>query len=73
MYEVDAFTAIVVPPQAGTLAVGAIGDRVVAVGGEVAVRPMMTLTLSADHRIVDGASAAAFLGDVVAAIREPGP
>jgi pyruvate dehydrogenase E2 component (dihydrolipoamide acetyltransferase) len=73
MYEVDAFTAIIVPPQAGILAVGAIVDRVVAVGGEVAIRPMMMLTLSADHRVVDGASAAAFLADVVAAIREPGP
>lgn len=72
MYKVDAFTAIIVPPQAGILAVGAIGDRVVAVGGEPAVRPMMTLTLSADHRVVDGASAAAFLADVVAALREPG-
>lgn len=68
MYGVDAFTAIIVPPQAGILAVGAIGDRVVAVDGEVAVRPMMTMTLSADHRVVDGAMAAVFLRDVVAAI-----
>ena len=65
MYGVDAFTAIVVPPQAGILAVGAIADRVVAVDGRSAVRPMMTLTLSCDHRVVDGARAAAFLGDVV--------
>ncbi len=72
MFQVDAFTAIIVSPQAGILAVGAIVDRVVAIDGEAAVRPMMALTLSADHRVVDGASAAAFLGDVVAAIREPG-
>ena len=71
MYGVDAFTAIIVPPQAGILAVGAIADRVVAVGGAAVVRPMMTMTLSADHRVVDGAMAAAFLADVVAAIREP--
>jgi len=71
MYGVDAFTAIIVPPQAGILAVGAIADRVVAVGGAAVVRPMMTITLSADHRVVDGAMAAAFLADVVAAIRDP--
>jgi pyruvate dehydrogenase E2 component (dihydrolipoamide acetyltransferase) len=65
MYSVDAFTAIIVPPQAAILAVGAITDRVVAVNGAPAVRPTMTLTLSSDHRIVDGARAAAFLKDVV--------
>ena len=71
MFDVDAFTAIIVPPQAGILAVGAIVDRVVPVGGHVFVRPMMTLTLSSDHRVIDGAGAAAFLGDLVAALREP--
>ena len=73
MYGVDAFTAIIVPPQAGILAVGAIVDRVVAIGGEAAVRPMVTLTLSCDHRVVDGAQAAAFLKDVVAAIGDVKP
>jgi pyruvate dehydrogenase E2 component (dihydrolipoamide acetyltransferase) len=68
MFEVDAFTAIIVPPQAGILAVGAITDRVVAVDGKAVVRPMLTLTLSSDHRVVDGATAAAFLKDVVAEI-----
>ena len=70
MFSVDAFTAIIVPPQVGILAVGAIVDRVVAVDGMIAVRPMMTVTLSSDHRVVDGASAARFLNDVVAAIGE---
>jgi len=70
MYQVDAFTAIIVPPQAAILAVGAIADRVVAVNGLAAVRPMLTLTLSCDHRVVDGARAAAFLKDLVAAIEE---
>lgn len=65
MFNVDAFTAIIVPPQAGILAVGAITDRVVAVNGMIGVKPMMTLTLSSDHRVVDGARAAAFLNDVV--------
>ena len=71
MFDVDRFTAIIVPPQAGILAVGAIADRVVAVGGYIGVRPMMTLTLSSDHRVVDGARAAAFLNDVVLGLHEP--
>ena len=71
MYQVDAFTAIIVPPQAGILAVGAVADRVVAVDGQPAVRPMMNLTLSCDHRVVDGAGAARFLNDLVGTIREP--
>jgi pyruvate dehydrogenase E2 component (dihydrolipoamide acetyltransferase) len=71
MFSVDAFTAIIVPPQAGILAVGAIADRVVAVDGLIGVRPMMTLTLSSDHRLIDGARAAQFLGDVVLALAEP--
>jgi pyruvate dehydrogenase E2 component (dihydrolipoamide acetyltransferase) len=70
MFSVDAFTAIIVPPQAGILAVGAIVDRVVAVDGMIGVRPMMTVTLSSDHRIIDGASAARFLNDVVLALGE---
>ena len=68
MFQVDAFTAIIVPPQAGILAVGAIADRAVAVDGQVVVRPMMALTLSCDHRVVDGARAALFLNLVVEAI-----
>jgi pyruvate dehydrogenase E2 component (dihydrolipoamide acetyltransferase) len=71
MYQVDAFTAIIVPPQAGILAVGTIADRVVAVDGVPAVRSMMSLTLSCDHRVVDGARGAAFLNDLVEAIRAP--
>ncbi len=71
MFEVDAFTAIVIPPQAGILAVGRIADRVVPVDGQPGVRPMMTLTLSGDHRVVDGARAAEFLRDLVAAIGDP--
>jgi pyruvate dehydrogenase E2 component (dihydrolipoamide acetyltransferase) len=72
MYDVDAFTAIIAPPQAAILAVGRIADRVVAVNGQPAVRPMMTLTLSGDHRVVDGAQAAVFLNDLAEAIRAPG-
>ena len=72
MYKVDAFTAIIATPQAAILAVGSISDRVVAVEGKPAVRPMMTLTLSSDHRVVDGARAAEFLSELAEALREPG-
>jgi pyruvate dehydrogenase E2 component (dihydrolipoamide acetyltransferase) len=71
MYGVDAFTAIIIPPQAAILAVGAIADRVVPVDGHPGIRPMMTLTLSSDHRVVDGARAADFLRDLAAAISNP--
>jgi pyruvate dehydrogenase E2 component (dihydrolipoamide acetyltransferase) len=71
MFGVDAFTAIIIPPQAAILAVGAISDRVAANDGQVGIRPMMTLTLSSDHRVIDGARAAEFLRNLVAAIRDP--
>lgn len=71
MYKVDAFTAIIVAPQAAILAVGAIADRVVPVDGKPAIRPMMTLTLSCDHRVLDGSRAAQFLNDLIAAIVAP--
>jgi pyruvate dehydrogenase E2 component (dihydrolipoamide acetyltransferase) len=71
MYHVDTFSAIITPPQAAILAVGSIGDRVVAVDGEPVVRPMMTVTLSCDHRLVGGSQAAIFLNDLAEALREP--
>ena len=71
MHQVDQFTAIITPPQAAILAVGAIADRVVAIEGKPAVRPMMTLTLSCDHRAADGARAALFLNDLAEALRAP--
>jgi pyruvate dehydrogenase E2 component (dihydrolipoyllysine-residue acetyltransferase) len=71
MYGVDAFNAIVNPPQAAILAVGRINDRVVAVGGQPVVRPTMLLTLSCDHRALDGARAAQFLGALADLIEEP--
>ncbi len=71
MYNVDAFTAIIVAPQAAILAVGCISDRVVPVDGKPGIRPMMNLTLSCDHRVFDGARAALFLNDLAAAIVEP--
>jgi pyruvate dehydrogenase E2 component (dihydrolipoamide acetyltransferase) len=71
MYNIDAFNAIIAPPQAAILAVGRIADRVVPVNGQVGIRPMMTVTLSSDHRVVDGAQAAMFLNDLAEAIRAP--
>lgn len=61
MLDVDSFTAIVTPPQAAILAVGRIRDRVVVIDGKPVVRPMITVTLSSDHRVVDGAAAARFM------------
>jgi len=71
MYNVDQFTAIIIPPQAAILAIGSIADHVVAIDGKPAVRSTMTLTLSCDHRAADGARAAMFLNDLAEAIREP--
>jgi pyruvate dehydrogenase E2 component (dihydrolipoamide acetyltransferase) len=71
MYKVNAFSAIITPPQCAVLAVGAIADAVVPLDGKPAIRPMMTMTLSSDHRVVDGVRAAEFFADLVSAIREP--
>jgi pyruvate dehydrogenase E2 component (dihydrolipoamide acetyltransferase) len=71
MYQVDQFSAIITPPQAAILAVGGIADRVVASEGKPVVRPMMTLTISCDHRVADGARAAMFLSDLAQAMHEP--
>jgi pyruvate dehydrogenase E2 component (dihydrolipoamide acetyltransferase) len=69
MYHVNAFTAIIVPSQSAILAVGEIADRVVAVEGKPEVRPMITLTLSCDHRVVDGARAAEFMDTLASAMQ----
>jgi len=71
MLGIDAFSAIITPPQAAVLAVGRIADRVVPVDGQPGIRPMMTITLSSDHRVVDGAQAAAFLNDLAGALEAP--
>ena len=71
MYGVDTFNAIINAPQAAILAVGRVAERVVPVGGQPAVRPMITLSLSCDHRVVDGARGAEFLATVAALIEDP--
>ncbi|HEX7526928.1 MAG TPA: dihydrolipoamide acetyltransferase family protein, partial [Gaiellaceae bacterium] len=72
MYEVDQFIAVLNPPQASILAVGATRDQVVPRDGELHVLPLMTLTLTCDHRAVDGATGADFLRTVKAFLELPG-
>ena len=61
MFGVEEFTAIINPPESAILAVGAVKNEVVDIGGGIGVRPMMKMTLCSDHRVVDGALAAQFL------------
>jgi len=71
MYDIDQFSAIIQPPEAAILAVGRIADKVVARKGEMVIRPMMNLTLSIDHRVLDGALGARFLQTVKNYIEDP--
>ena len=70
-FGIEQFSAIINPPQAAILAVGAIQDEAVIAAGQVVVRPVVRMTLSADHRIVDGATAARFLADLREALEAP--
>jgi pyruvate dehydrogenase E2 component (dihydrolipoamide acetyltransferase) len=72
MYGVERFVAVLNPPQAAILAVGAIEERAVVSDGELAARPVMELTLTCDHRSVDGATASEFLRTVKQFLEEPG-
>jgi pyruvate dehydrogenase E2 component (dihydrolipoamide acetyltransferase) len=72
MFGVERFTAVLNPPQAGILAVGAIEERPVVVEGELEIQPRMDMTLTVDHRSVDGATASEFLRTVKAFLEEPG-
>jgi pyruvate dehydrogenase E2 component (dihydrolipoamide acetyltransferase) len=72
MYGIKRFIAVLNPPQAAILAVGSIEDRVVALDGQPAVRPRMELTLTGDHRAIDGATGAEFLTTVKMFLEEPG-
>jgi len=71
MYNIDMFNAIINTPQAAILAVGRIADKVVAVNGQPVVRSMLTVSLSCDHRVVDGARGAQFLDALADLIEEP--
>ncbi|MGH7264668.1 MAG: dihydrolipoamide acetyltransferase family protein [Candidatus Rokuibacteriota bacterium] len=71
MYGVDSFTAIINPPESAILAVGRVADVPVGRVGQVVLRPMATFTLSADHRVVDGVTAARFMRDLREAVESP--
>ena len=71
MFDVSSFVAIIQPPQTAVLAVGTVAEKPVARDGHVTVAQMMTATLSADHRIVDGAEGARFLVDVKRLLENP--
>ena len=71
MFGLDQFTAVLNPPQAAILAVGSTEERAVVREGQIAARSMMTMTLTCDHRAVDGAPAAAFLETVKELLEEP--
>ncbi len=73
MFGIDNFQALINPPQGAILAVGKIQDRPVAIGGRIEIRPIMKMTISADHRVLDGATVARFLTDVKAALEQPAP
>jgi pyruvate dehydrogenase E2 component (dihydrolipoamide acetyltransferase) len=72
MYGIERFIAVLNPPQVAILAVGSTEEKPVVADGQVAVRPRMELTLTCDHRAVDGATGAEFLGDVKSFLEEPG-
>jgi pyruvate dehydrogenase E2 component (dihydrolipoamide acetyltransferase) len=71
-YGIEQFVAVLNPPQAAILAVGATEERVVASGGELEILPMVTLTATFDHRAVDGADGAEFLHTVKTFVEQPG-
>jgi pyruvate dehydrogenase E2 component (dihydrolipoamide acetyltransferase) len=71
MYGIDVFNAVINPPEAAILAVGRIVERVIPVDGQPTVQPMMMLSLSCDHRVVDGARGAEFLQTLASLIEEP--
>ncbi|MGH7360255.1 MAG: dihydrolipoamide acetyltransferase family protein, partial [Candidatus Methylomirabilales bacterium] len=73
MFGIEEFSAIIVPPEAAILAVGAIQQVPVAEDGRVTVRPRMRLTLSCDHRVIDGATGARFLADLKTLLEAPYP
>ena len=71
MFEVDQFSAILQPPEAAILAMGRIIDKVVVRNSEIVIRPMMTLTLSIDHRVLDATAGANFLQSLKNYIENP--
>jgi len=71
MFGIDQFTAIINPPEAGILAIGAVEEKPVVADGQIVVRPRMRVTMSCDHRVVDGATGARFLQTLRRLIENP--
>ncbi len=71
MFGIEEFTAVINPPEAGIIAVGAVEERPVVVKGEVVVQPRMRITMSCDHRVIDGAQGARFLSTLKSFLEEP--
>ena len=71
MFGIEEFTAVINPPEAGIIAVGTVDERPVAVAGEVVVQPRMRVTMSCDHRVIDGAQGARFLATLKSFLEEP--
>jgi pyruvate dehydrogenase E2 component (dihydrolipoamide acetyltransferase) len=71
MFDVDEFIAIINPPEAAILAVGAVTRRPVAAGAEVRIAPLMKTTLSVDHRVADGAQAGRFMQEFKRLLENP--
>ena len=71
MFDIDEFTAVINPPEAGILAVGRIVQKAVVHEGQLAVRRRLRLTMSCDHRVIDGATGAQFLKTLKAMLENP--
>jgi pyruvate dehydrogenase E2 component (dihydrolipoamide acetyltransferase) len=71
MFGIEEFTAVINPPEAGILAIGTVTDKVVAENGQPVVRPRMRVTLSCDHRVIDGATGAQFLQTLKSYLEDP--
>ncbi|RMH21530.1 MAG: 2-oxo acid dehydrogenase subunit E2 [Gemmatimonadetes bacterium] len=72
MFGIHEFTAVINPPEAGILAIGGVEDTPVIEDGDLVVRPRMRVTMSCDHRVIDGAQGARFLQTLKAMLEEPG-
>ena len=71
MFDIDEFTAVINPPEAGILAVGSIVQKPVVMNGQVEARRRLRLTMSCDHRVIDGATGAAFLKTLKQMLENP--
>ena len=71
MFDIDEFTAVINPPEAGIIAVGRLAETPVVVDGQVTVRRRMRLTMSCDHRVIDGATGAQFLKTLKLMLENP--